>query len=476
MKENYFNLIDEPWIPFADDGIVGLKSIFGEKKYRRLGGTPIQKIALMKFLQAITQAAYTPKDEEEWLCLREEELSYRCLCYLDSVYDCFFLYGEKPFLQVPEILQQGTNKINSIACATPEVASGNNTILCQSQIETKLSHAEKAVHLVTLMGFASGGKKWASKNATPGVCLGGLGMLHSFCLGKTLPESLLLNLFTQEDLETHRWKQVPPPWETMPQKHDDARATALSESLTGRLMPLSRFCVLVKEDNTFHTTQGISYASLEDGGFDPSITEIKKKPLWSDPEKRPWRSLSAILSFSPIKGRCIQVEMAIRRAGRLRLDIEMWSGGLRISNDCGEQTPKGGGDDFVESSVLLKTEDLEKWYSAFETEIKALETLSEQLGKCVMRFFKEQSLNNEGYPKKARNLFWQLCERQLVPMIDACYEKNNTMLLGLRQKFARYMHSAFDDVCPKNTARQLDAWAKHRPYCKKYLNAGEING
>ena len=60
--ENRFSLIDEPWIPIADSGRVGLRQIFSNPNYRTLGGNPVQKIAVTKLLLAIAQAATTPAD------------------------------------------------------------------------------------------------------------------------------------------------------------------------------------------------------------------------------------------------------------------------------------------------------------------------------------------------------------------------------------------------------------------------------
>lgn len=56
---NYFNLIDEPWITVADEGKVSLKALFNNNGYRSLGGSPVQKISMMKLLLAIAQAACT---------------------------------------------------------------------------------------------------------------------------------------------------------------------------------------------------------------------------------------------------------------------------------------------------------------------------------------------------------------------------------------------------------------------------------
>ena len=63
---NRFNLVDEKWIPVANEGLASLADIFTQTHFTALGGNPIQKIAVTKLLLAIAQAAYTPEDDEDW--------------------------------------------------------------------------------------------------------------------------------------------------------------------------------------------------------------------------------------------------------------------------------------------------------------------------------------------------------------------------------------------------------------------------
>jgi CRISPR system Cascade subunit CasA len=101
--ESRFNLIDEPWLPVVDVGLVSLKALFSHKDYRALGGNPVQKIAVTKLLLAIAQAAATPADDDDWAELGAEGMAIKCLAYLERWRDSFWLYGEKPFLQMPAI-------------------------------------------------------------------------------------------------------------------------------------------------------------------------------------------------------------------------------------------------------------------------------------------------------------------------------------------------------------------------------------
>lgn len=101
--ENRFNLVDEAWIPVAGIWRVSLRQLFSCPEYRDLGGNPIEKLALMKLLLAIAQAAVTPDDENQWRALGPQGMAEACLRYLDQWHDRFWLYGEQPFLQVPAI-------------------------------------------------------------------------------------------------------------------------------------------------------------------------------------------------------------------------------------------------------------------------------------------------------------------------------------------------------------------------------------
>ena len=140
---NQFNLVDEPWIPVADHGKVSLKQLFAQDGYKALGGNPIQKIALFKLLFAISQAAATPKDELEWRAMSTQQLAEKCIAYLDKWYDSFYLYGLYPFLQMPNIDKA---KVVPFGAVLPQIATGNTTVLTQSQVDKPLDHADKALY------------------------------------------------------------------------------------------------------------------------------------------------------------------------------------------------------------------------------------------------------------------------------------------------------------------------------------------
>ena len=493
--KNRFNLIDEPWIPVADHGRVSLKQIFSRPEYRSLGGNPVQKIALLKLLLAIAQSAATPKDDAEWKGLGEKRLAKSCLDYLTKWHDRFYLYGERPFLQMPAIQKANTQPFGAVL---PEVSTGNTTVLSQIQIQRPLDDADKALLLLTLMGFALSGKKtdnsvvlsqgYAGKSndkgksstGKPGPAVAYMGLLHCFLLGSRLQETLWLNLLTHRQIMQMNIYQEglgTAPWEKMPAGEDCPQASQLKQSLMGRLLPLCRFCLL--NNDGLHYSEGIAHYGYKEGVVDPSImvnnTGKEPKALWVDPEKRPWRELTALLGFfeqGNLQGhQCWQLRNGLDHAREVTKTFAIWFGGLRVSSNAGEQYVSGS-NDFVESEVWLRSDMLgERWFNQLKTEMEALNTLAKNLYGRVSAFFKEQTVNDTKLAAQSTQLFWQLCERDFQALVDNCdpTEDASKQRHPLRQHFADYVHQAYDRFCPRETARQLDAWAKCRPNNSKYL-------
>ena len=488
--ENRFNLIDEPWIPVVDIGMASLREIFAKPQYRALGGTPVQKIALTKLLLAIAQAAATPEDDAQWNEWGWQGMSRRVLGYLTQWHDRFFLYGERPFLQMPGIVAAD---VKSFGAVLPDVATGNTTVLTESQIQKSLNDADKALLLITLMGFALGGKKTDNRivlspdylgkkndkgkasTGRPGPSVLHMGLLHSFCQGDSLQKSIWLNVFSHAELAN---LTIFPgglgraPWEKMPEGEACPIALALKSSLMGRLITLSRFCLL--RECGLHYSEGIAHDSYKDGIYDPSITVNPSgndvKVLWANPEKRPWRELASLLGFiTPQNSNhdCIQLRLSLSKSIRCNEAVAIWSGGLRVSFNAGEQYVSGT-DDIVESLLWLVPGQLsEIWFLHFQQEMNALDSVGKSLYGSVMAYFKTQLMDGEKFAAQASNLFWQLCESHAQKLIDHCEHPNKKY--ELRSKFVRYVEQAFDLFCPNQTARQLDAWARTKPSFGKYL-------
>lgn len=493
MPENRFNLIDEPWIPVVDVGRVSLREIFGNPELKTLGGNPVQKIALIKLLLAIAQSAYTPQDDEAWQQLGSLGLAAACLDYLDKWHDRFYLYGEKPFLQVPAIKAATVQPFGAVL---PEVATGNTTVHTQIQQEKILDDADRALLVLQLMSFGLGGKKTdnsivlspgytgksndkgKASTGKPSSAIGFMGFLHNFWQGQSLQETIWLNLLTQAQIGQLKIFTVGlgvAPWEKMPMGEDDDVAKMLKSSFIGRLVPMSRFVLL--SDIGLHYSEGIQHLGYKEGMSDPSVSinysGKEPKAIWVDTEKRPWRMLTALLSFLSSQSKtsftCPQLEFGLSRAANNVTHVGLWSGGLRVSSNAGEQYVSGT-DDYLESLILLPTEFIgEIWFEQLNSEMLELDTLSKTLYGCVLSYFKHLTVDGKNQAAQASNLFWQLCESRFQDLINRCGKGMDEARYQLRKVFSSFAHQVFDQYCPKETARQLDAWAQSRPNLSKYL-------
>jgi CRISPR system Cascade subunit CasA len=489
-QKNRFNLVEECWVPIAGGKPASLMDLFTKKSLASFGGNPIEKIALTKLALAVAQAACTPDDENEWGKLGANGLARAANKYLEENKDLFWLYGKRPFLQMPSV---DTAEKQPYGALLPMVATGNTTVLIQSQIPRELSDPEKALLLVTLMSFAAGGKKvdnslvlskdytGKSKAAKPGPSLGYLGYLHSFVKGENLIDTIWLNILTKRDI-----KALPmegglgiPPWERMPTGENDRGANLIRKSYLGRLVPLSRFVLL--SDDGVHYSEGVDFANHKSGQWDPSITvdnSSKPKAIWVDPEKRPWRQLTALLSFLETQAErsyeCLQVRYAVQRLAKPSKKSRrfyIWSGGLRVSFKAGEQFATGL-DDFVESEISIGSGQLsEPWFLALKHEMIELDSLSRYLFKSIAGYYSQFSSDGQKQAVKAANAFWVLCEPHCQELVDSCDSPDSDSRQKMRRQFFAYAVNTYNRFCPRDSSRQIEAWAKNRLKANTYLGS-----
>lgn len=490
-----FNLIDEPWVVVINSAPVSLRELFSNLNIRSLSGTPPEKIVITKLLLAICQAACTPEDENARLALTPEILAQKCLAYLDNWYDHFWLYGDQPFLQFPAVSAAG---LKPFATVMPDVATGNTSVLTEYQAGSPLNDGQKARLLIMQMSMAMGGKKTdnslvltpgyggktndkgKSSASKPGSALGFLGLLHSFVTGDSLLKTLYLNLLTHEEISKAIYNEGlgRAPWEQMPAGEDCPIARSLKNSLMGRLVPLCRFILLT--DAGMHLTEGIQHMSYTDGIYDPSVTikhtGNKINAIWVNPDQRPWRELPALLGFLAAEqqgeGGCLQLKYALEHAKDFDEDFGIWSGGVRVSSNAGEQYVSGK-DDVVESCLTLRQTMLSdnEWFELFTNEMNWLDKRAKGLKKCVYNYHKEFTKSEPANMATiAERQFWQQCELQSQNLLFACEQtcinNDRSQLDNLRSVFYALMIQAYDNHCPNQSVRQLSEWAKCHPAIK----------
>ena len=252
-------------------------------------------------------------------------------------------------------------------------------------------------------------------------------------------------------------------------------AIALKESYMGCLVGLCRFVLF--EGTGVYYLEGIQYPSHINGWREPSMSVLEEtkgvKILWVDPNKRPWRSLTSLLSFientATVGFDCQQIRIGYDRVKLCNADkIGFWSGGLKVRANSGDQSAKED-DDFVESEFTIETSCLGKqWFLQLKAEMAIIEEFAKNIYGCTLGFYKQQLAEGKDQAAQASNLFWQLAEHHFQTLINAC---GNNTAEGIRPEFAQIALKAYDTYCPKDTARQLDAWAACRPQLGKYLSS-----
>lgn len=102
-----------------------------------------------------------------------------------------------------------------------------------------------------------------------------------------------------------------------------------------------------------------------------------------------------------------------------------------------------------------------------------LEEMAKNTHGAVQGYSRHLKMPGKDQAAQASNLFWQLAERKFQELVDACNEQTDTATVALRRIYAGYAHRAYDACAPRGTARQLEAWAAHRPNLGKYLVAAK---
>jgi CRISPR system Cascade subunit CasA len=492
-----FNLVERPWIPLSGKGLVSLSDIFEAKENNSMSGNPVLKIATYKLLFAIAQSAFTPKDEDERCAVGIDGFISKCREYLNRHAHLFDLYGDKPFLQIPAIKAA---KEVSFSVIQNEIASGNTIRVSHCQIGNSLSRAEIAQLLLTQMSMSMGGKKTdnsvvltegytgkinekgKSSTGKPGPGTGFMGLLHSFVITENILETLWVNLLSHEQISAESMFESGvgvAPWLSMPSGEDCSVARALKTSLIGRLVPLSRFCLLT--ENGVHFSEGILHRTYLEGMSDPTVsvnTHGKKvKVLWANPSLRPWRELPALLSFIDNQGKgsfySFQLKAGVEQAVRSGVKFAVWSGGLRVTANAGEQFVSGT-DGYVESTIWLDSGIIgEPFFAQLKKEMGVMSSMSKSLYACVCAYYAEIGALPSGpdYASRATGLYWNLCENEFNELVMACDQTEQGMetIAKIRRNIIGHCQDAYSSICSHETSRQVQAWAKYQPNLKKYL-------
>jgi CRISPR system Cascade subunit CasA len=313
------NASTDPWIPVVwEDGRTGLVSLqgvfeFGEK-IRDLAVRPHERIAVMRLLICITQAALDgPADSDDWkTCF--SEIIPAALYYLKQWNKAFELLGNGPrFLQCKGDGQPGTMKLDKLGFVDADM-----TTLFDQDVESGRKHSYEWIifNLVVYQSFAAGGTvggaieingRLQSQKGKNGPCRDS-SAFHAFIRRSNLIATIYSNLVTKENILN--WKSVVwgfPVWEVEAISLAGFQFKNITTSYLGRLVPLSRAVWLNDDGVKASNANGLLYPGYSDGGVRETTTSVKvvkdkdgqlRRILLSarkgESIKSPWRELYAL--------------------------------------------------------------------------------------------------------------------------------------------------------------------------------------
>lgn len=469
------DLTTDPWVPIIrHDGrkeSVSLITIFQEgEQIRDLAVNPPQRIALMRLLICITQAALDgPEDEEDW-SKSKDLIPGAVSAYLEQWKSVFNLFGERPFLQATEIKPINNATLDKLDFS---LSAGNNSTLFDhhaNPLGRPHSSAWIAIMLVTFQCFSPGGligtTHWGAgtttKTSEHAPAIEG-SLLHTFLRGEDFLTTVWMNLLTRVMID-----QLPgmvfgiPVWENRGVAEGDSDESASSvSSYLGRLVPLSRAIALYPGSQTLTLANGLAYPKLPEQR-EPNATVVrrgkgnKERDMYISVNlsRHPWRELSSVLSLkrSSVAGGAVCLKhLNYIETGRL----DIWTGGMAAD--------KGKILDVAEWIFSLPVEMLEdSILAAYEKGVQLAQGGEFRLKDAVKAWHIAMSVDPKQISYEAAQVYYW-------SELDRCYDvllSSTSEFLPLNDQWVpavrRAMYGAFAHACPHTTPRQIQAFANAR--------------
>ena len=470
------NLAYDNWIPVVlpdgKDELVSLRRLYERADdIRDLSVNPPQRIALMRLLICITQAALDgPADADDWLRCKPRIVP-ESLKYLDKWQGHFELYGKTPFLQAPGLEHTGNSTLDKLDFG---LSAGNNATLFDhggSPEGRGWPDAWTALMLLTYQTFSPGGlmgvTNWngqpTSRTSEHAPAVEG-SMLHTLIRQDSLLGTLHSNLLTKAQVATlpgDGWGE--PVWE-VGEAGENANGDRFTHTYMGRLVPVSRAILLVPGSRSFTLANGHGYPKLPAGREPMATTMMRERRgeqqvgyLAVNLSRHPWRELGSLLA----------IKNDWRTSGALALEqlqmntaetVSVWAGGMAAD--------KG------------KILDVAEWsFSLPVSLLHASELLRYQsgVGKCTegegslgfaCKKFSEAMKQENSLASKARTHFWSALDIRYQQLVDAA----NDMTVALDEVWhpvvKTAMECAYAFACPHTTPRQIEAFARGRKVLK----------
>ncbi|MCW5557278.1 MAG: type I-E CRISPR-associated protein Cse1/CasA [Verrucomicrobiae bacterium] len=469
------NLVSAPWIPAVrSDGtrdLFSLDDLFAQAHtLRDLAVKPHERIALMRLLLCITQAALDgPADEEAWENCGPL-IQPRVKEYLEKWRSKFELFGDgERFLQVANLMPgKSDDEGNPATKLDLSLATGNNPTLFDNAAgdPRAVAAAHAALSLLTFQCFSPGGRigvaKWNGKD-TPGKgssnhapCVPS-SMVHTLLLGDSLLETVRLNLLTHEMIaDAFTGKRGQPVWEQPPVGAGDSAAVDNATSTyLGRLVPLAR-CIRLQPDGTsLILANGLDFP-LFPAFREATATIIQRKEelglLPASTGRSLWRQLGPIAVRRKSARDAISGPLALMHEFRSD-EVGLWIGAL--------VTDKAKIEDVVEGFYRVPRSMLDAPSRvAYERGVHHAEETESALIQAVKQFAHELKIGSPAYDH-ARQHFWTRVEQSLPDLFAVARDltlDDELPASAWGRAVQAAARDAYEQCCPCQTPRQIQAY------------------
>lgn len=507
------NLTLDPWIPAlranGDRDLFSLHDLFAQAhELRDLAAKPHERVALMRLLLCITQAALDgPADEGEWeTCQPLIQPGVRD--YLTKWKSAFELFGDgQRFLQVSELKTEKKSGEKTRATKLDlALATGNNATLFDNHAvaDRSIENARAAVNLLTfqcftpseIVGAGGWGKAEIPKRTGRQAPCAASAMVHTLLLGNSLRETIWLNLLDRElvtDLYGPAGWGVPI-WEnplTSP-THDSSHVNA-TKTYLGRLLPQSRLVNLQADCRSILLADGVADYQLFDDPKKPQ-TIVFREPhstilmdadesqialLRGDVSKSLWRELGAIVAKRRGERSVQEGPPALVRRP-VNQDVVVWIGSLVTTKDEGivdciegrYPLPKEMFDEFgraayekgVEFAVgqAMRLAGLHGACSRYRFGLTHQLASEEEFDSKVERLPRAEKQKLRDWLAHAATRFWTSVEQNLADLLSL--PRNKGLVADLPNSdwgkaIAAAARAAYEQSCPRQTPRQIQAYA-----------------
>ena len=471
------NLTHDPWIPvIAADGrqrLVSLQEAFASAhEIRDLSVKPHEKIALLRLLICITQAALDgPKDFDAWETCRDG-IQPAVKSYLEKWRAAFELFGDGPRFSQMSGLKAAKEEVegNPATKLDLTLASGNNASLFDNAAGNlrAVDAGRLALTLLAFQCFSPCGRigvaKWngadtpdkgSSKHApcTPSS------MLHTYLHGDSLLVTIHLNLLNKDearDLPGLGWGK--PVWELPVNAASDTEAIAnATASYLGRLVPLSRAIRLDAEGRQMILANGLDYP-LAPIFREPAVTMVPRDDetavLGVSLGRSIWRQLSAVTVKRRSNKDAISGPLALRNIDGSQ-GCSLWTGALVAAGN-------GKIEDVVEAAYDVPAGMFrDAGRKLYEEGVAHAGRWQESVSKSVKAYAGTMKLEPVPYDR-ARHYFWTAIEQHvpiLLKLADKPEEAGDLKVSVWGKRVKEAAHAAFEFACPHQTPRQIQAYA-----------------